>query len=205
MTLEQALQIFNLTDISSEDVATLRKKYKRLMIKYQPDSLTGNEDKAKDVIEAFSLLKEIITQMKQIEEIEKRANKVNYNVIIPLSKLIDIYNGEELQMKNSDETFILNKGSIRKHNILIVLEATLEHGGITQNLRCIRPMNLSDEYIINCDITVTELDKPEKIKISLCSIDKNIEIESQSVKYRITLDFNIVVNIVITKKMLQDT
>ena len=68
MWLNEALDIFNISDITQETEESLKKKYKKLMLKYHPDSKDGDESKAKNISVAMKLIKEAISKMSKFKD-----------------------------------------------------------------------------------------------------------------------------------------
>lgn len=60
ISIQQLLQTLELsTDI--KDFSVIKKQYRKLMKKYHPDVYKGNDNKAREIIEAYEKLKEILT------------------------------------------------------------------------------------------------------------------------------------------------
>ncbi|MBO5388540.1 MAG: DnaJ domain-containing protein [Lachnospiraceae bacterium] len=198
MGIDEALQIFDISDILEETDVTLKKKYRKLMTKYHPD-VCGDDNKAKDIALAYEFLKDAMVKLAQYKLMTKEAER--YNILIPLSKLVTIYNGGTITVGSNDNKLELNNKNIRKHNLLILSDVTITHNGITDNFSNIQPWDVNDNYEVNCVIYVDNLDSTEDIKIQIDDSVKNIQMLYQSLKLRVTLEHNISVSIVVSKKI----
>ena len=198
MTLEKALELFNISDITSETDDTVKKKYKKLMIKYHPDNC-GDDSKAKDISLALEVIKEAIKSIKSYKAINEKSEQ--YTILITLSRLIKLYKGETVTVGNKEDTKVFNKRDIQKHNTLIESEVTIVHNGINKTFSNIQHWSISDKYKINCELIVENLTDKETILIKLEDFEKEISFTSQAVSMVIPLSFNISVEIKIDKKL----
>lgn len=202
MTLNEALELFGIDDISLEDDTTLKKKYKKLMIKYHPDNCNGDENKAKEVAEAFEVLKDALNAVKKYSYLTQKVQELN--IIIPLSKLLELYKGGSITVGYDNVRRVITKKDIQKHNTLIISDVTLTHKGMVHTFNSIQPWTIGDKYEINCDIYVDDITKQETVKIHINNFEKEIKFVSQSIVMNVTLDFNVNVAIRITKKTLNN-
>lgn len=196
MDLEKCLQVFELTDISLESKETLKKKYRKLMLKYHPD-VCGDDNKAKDISNAYEILLETVDKI----ETYKALNKVHEVrvIILPLSSLIKIYNNERVEIDGKEITH----GEIKKNNTLVIVDVNLIHNGVQHNFTNIQPWDINDNYIVNCDINVNTLDNVEEIIINVRDKFKVFRITAQSIKIVFRLEFGINVSVVINKKIVE--
>ena len=198
MTSEQALKIFDIQDLMSETEETVKKKYKRLMVKYHPD-VCGDDTKAKDIIEAYSNLKELLVKLNQIKLVDRKLEIVS--ILLPINKLVEIYGGNDVFVGNNRK---VNNKNIRKFNVLIMTDIELTHNGISTIFSNIEPMRVDDTYEVNCEIYVDTLDNTEDVKLNINNKERIIKVTSQSVKFKCSLDYNTYVNVIITKKTRVD-
>lgn len=203
MNLEKSLEIFNVSDLTVETDETIKKKYKKLMIKYHPDNCNGNDAIAKDVSLAYDVLKEAIENIRK--QLAINAVKEEYTIIIPLSKLIQVYDGKNITMSSGEKAKEVNRKDIQRYNTLIISDVTLNHNGIEHRFSNIQHWSISDKYVINCEILVNNLFDREKVLIKLEDFEKEISFTSQAVSMLIQLPFNISVEVKIDKKMKQDS
>ena len=125
MDLEKSLELFDIEDLASETDDTLKGKYRKLMIKYHPDNYTGDDEKAKNVSVAYEILKDAMESIKRykISNIERE----EYTIMIPLSKLIHVYNGGTVTVGRGEHAREFNRKDIQKYNTLIILDVALTH------------------------------------------------------------------------------
>lgn len=200
MTIKDAMNQFGITDISKENTESLKKKYKRLMIKYHPDNNNGDDKRAKDIVDANIMLCDMLKSLEMYKGNTKEQK--SYNIVIPLSKLIDIYAGGYVEVSNDNETIRIYSKDIQKHSILLMVNATIIHNGIAKTFNIVQPWKISDEYEINCSIYVTNLCNSEKIKVIIEDKEVELEIESQSLRFRTSLHYNVNVSVIITKNIM---
>lgn len=196
MSLDKALELFKIEDITQETSATLKGKYRKLMIKYHPDNCNGDENKAKDISIAYEILKDAAEKIRKYQLMDTKEEK--YTLVIPLSKLIDAYSSKTVKIGQKE----FNRHDIQKHNTLILSEVTIEHNGVVNRFSNVQHWSISDNYEINCDIIVEKLNNKEAVRIKLEDFDKEFMLSGQAVSIKIPLKFNISVDIRINKKLV---
>lgn len=196
MSLDKALELFKIEDITQETSATLKGKYRKLMIKYHPDNCNGDENKAKDISIAYEILKDAAEKIRKYQLMDTKEEK--YTLVIPLSKLIDAYSSKTVKIGQKE----FNRHDIQKHNTLILSEVTIEHNGVANRFSNVQHWSISDNYEINCDIIVEKLNNKEAVRIKLEDFDKEFMLSGQAVSIKIPLKFNISVDIRINKKLV---
>lgn len=201
MGIEKALEIFRIENIDFETDDTLKKKYRTLMKENHPD-VTGDTNKAQDIGKAYSILKNVLKQLNMLKLVNKQ--KEVLNIILPLHKLIDIYNGESVSIKNNDTNIVITKETLNRHNVLILSELSLRHNNVDQVFTSINTRDLSDTYEIQCEIYVTDITSEETVGIKIEDKVKTLKIKSQSLRLRLVLNYNINVEVLITKKIRDD-
>lgn len=199
MNLEKSLELFNIDDLTAETVDTLKKKYKKLMIKYHPDNCGGKDDKAKDVGVAFEVLRDAIENIRKYTAVN--TVREEYTIIIPLSKLIHVYQGGTVTVGSGDNAKVFDRKDIQKYNTLIISEVSLTHNGNVFRFSNMQHWSISDKYVINCELMVENLSDKETVLIKLEDFEKEISFTSQAVSMIIPLSFNISVEIKIDKKL----
>ena len=173
------------------------------MVKYHPDSKDGDESKAKNLSIALKLIKEAISNMSKFKALTKTTTRVT--VVIPIHKLIDIYNGETITMGATDDRHIIGKKEIQRYNTLIISDVGITHNGLMKSFTNIQPWTIHDNYEVNCDIYVANINNEESVIVHIEDYNKEIKFQSQSVVIKVTLKFNINVSIRITKKTIDNS
>lgn len=199
MNLEKSLELFSITDLTVETIDTLKKKYKKLMIKYHPDNCGGKDDKAKDIGVAFEVLGDAIENIRKYTAVN--AVREEYTIIIPLSKLIQVYQGGTVTVGSGDNAKVFDRKDIQKYNTLIISEVSLTHNGQVLRFSNMQHWSISDKYVINCELMVENLNDRETVLIKLEDFEKEISFTSQAVSMVIPLSFNISVEIKVDKKL----
>lgn len=202
MNIEKALQMFNIEDIASETEESIKKKYKKLMIKYHPDNCNGDNSKAIDVGLALEIIKETLEEIKTYNLLNTKPEVLN--ILLTIDRLIDIYKGEVITMHRKDangitQEFEVNNKVIQKNNTLIIVSAEIVHNGTTKVETSVKQWSINDNYEINTDIYVKEIDKQESIKIKVGNFEKEFKITGMYVSIPIILDYNIKVNVNLRK------
>lgn len=199
MNLEQSLELFKIDDITAETIDTLKKKYKKLMIKFHPDNCGGSDDKAKDIGVAFEVLRDAIENIRKYTVVNDVREE--YTIIIPLSKLIHVYQGGTVTVGSGESAKVFDRKDIQKYNTLIISEVSLTHNGNVFRFANMQHWSISDKYLINCELIVENLSDKETVLIKLEDFEKEISFTSQAVSMVIPLSFNISVEIKIDKKL----
>lgn len=199
MTLEKALDIIGIQDLTVETNETVKSKYKKLMIKYHPDNCNGNDSKAKDISSALEVVKEALESIKRYKYLDN--TRENYTIMLPVSKLIHLYDGGTVTVGSGENTKVFNKKDIQRYTALIISDVTIVHNGINKTFSSIQHWSISDNYKINCEIVVENLLDKETVLIKLEDFEKEISFQSQAISMKIPLRFNITVEINIVKKL----
>jgi len=200
MELEKALEIFEISDIASETLGSLKKKYRKLMTKYHPDNQGGNTELAASVSSAYSILKETVEKIEAYKAITE-SKKEKYNIIIPLSQLIKLYGGSKITLGNGEDKKEFGIKDVQKHGALIIIDTALTHNGFSYNFSTIQRWDISDNYKINCAIYVDNLVDEEKITVRLEDKVKDFSFSSQTISIKLSFLYNISVVVIIDKKI----
>lgn len=197
MNIEEALELFEIEDIVKETTDTLKIKFRKLSKKYHPDNLrTGDARKFKEAVSAHKMLLETLDKLKKIEA-ENRERAVD-TIIIPFDKLFELYKGNVLKIRN----VTIDKSKLKNSNTILLIDGVIIHNGIEYKLNNVDRYNINDRYTLNCDIIVDELDKEEELEIKLYNKTSRVKMKCASLKLALTFEFNVLVNVNITKKLV---
>lgn len=196
MKIKQALQIFKINSITEETSETLKKKFKRLMIKHHPDNNLHKKSDISpyDVQEAYQLLKEVLGMYEIVRIRERSQNKPT--VLITLHDLIDIYSGKDVTRGESDK---INKQNLSRFTPYIITTLDIQYNGLTTSEKSIQLKELEDKYEVMCNITVENITDEATVKIFIGDIEREITFKGASIRYIISFDFNIKVHVIINK------
>ena len=200
MNLSEAMEVIGIEDITNETEESIKKKYKKLMIKYHPDNRGGDDTKAKELSLAIEVLRDAIKNIARFKALNRVSTQLT--IVIPMNKLINIYSGGKLTMKAGNEQYEIGRKEIQKYSTFIISDASITHNGITYDFSNIQPWTINDKYEINCDIYVDDITKEEVVNIRVEDYNKQIRFKSQSVVIGVTLKYNINVALRITKKTI---
>lgn len=196
MEIGKALKVFEILDITKEDESTLKKAYRQLSRKYHPDVYKDNGSKFREVSESYKVLLDLLKQVRLLEILDKQLEEKI--IQITLSDLIQVYK-EGSALAVSGET--ITKADLYKHRVLILFSTTLWYDNTEQTFSSISLWNIGDRYEIQLESFEDNIFEEKDFKVEMLDNVKTIHIRSQTIQYIITLDFNIKVSIVITRKV----
>lgn len=155
LNIADALKLFSIDDLRELNETNLKKKFRELMRENHPDR-GGDEEKAKQINEAYSILKKYL-ENPQVHIAVKQKQPIMCK--IPLDKLYDIYeNNEDVQLQGNGERFILNKSNINKNKVIVNIEVDIEVNGEVQKFNCIKQLDIWNKYKIDCKLCVNGSD-----------------------------------------------
>lgn len=176
MNLSEALSVFNMKSIHELDEDTLKKRYRKLMKIYHPDSNTGNSDISIKVNSAYSILKEEIKLDKVYNEIY--ASEVDESaIIIGVEDYSDLMKGLDVRKVNGNT--VVNKDTILWRNVKYLIRYTLVIDG--EEINRIAIVNRNSENIYNARCEIYLKDNEDTKTFELLIYDK---------KYTVLLDSN---------------
>lgn len=204
MKLTAAMQIFSVDNIGNITESELKKKYRTLTRKYHPDICKEHNatEKMSDINEAYRLIGQVIKQL----TIANNDKLTQYaSVTMTIEQLQRVYNGGTLVFRNKDTDEIkLTKENIHKYRVFIALRATITENNITTEYVKIAKHTGNDEYTINCDIGVQSVSDIKHLVIRIIDKSMNVDMTSQSLLVKFRFSRNIVVNIVVNKKIYEN-
>ena len=215
MDVTKALGVFNFEDLNSIDKSDLKKRYRSAMRKSHPDLYSGDaikaaemEQVAKDLNEAYDILTKVIDNLEAIRKLELASQKVYIKAIIPFQKLQDLYSGEVVHLRNTNEPdFELTKSGLKAHSIMFMIECSIEdiNKSTVQYFTAIKPYVLSDEYSIDATLVFKDedYDRPE---IILRAYEKEIRLTLKETvtKIKLAYKYRVFLTVQIEKKRFKD-
>ena len=193
MTISSAIAILGIEDIFEESADTIKSKYRTLIKQYHPDSVTGDEAKSRDVLDAYNLIKQ---ELPKIQQYKNTTNSQLINIGLPFDKLLELYNGKTV----SFHELTLDKANVYRYNTIILLSATITHNDIQKVASSIAEINMNREYEIWTDIQVDDINNEENVKIEV--VDKSYTMNIKGQLTRIPVKFDTTkVTVIIEKKL----
>ena len=156
MNLRDACDIFNISDIGHESHETLKKKYRKLMVRYHPDNF-GNSKIAMEIGEAYRLLKKIV-------DVQGEINKISDASI----SIIDLDEITDCEVRNK-----LNKNLYKNPYIMINTRYCID--GLWNIAVSILKYDIYDRYTVEIEIMTDNIEeKPLSIIVGGKNFDTTI-------------------------------
>lgn len=197
-----AIRIFDITDIYEIDRQDLVKRYRNFMKKYHPDLCTDKrlkalyEEKSKEINEANEILNRLLDSIESEKKLVDIQRKDIVVAIIPFDKLLDLYNGGELELRGSkggqETTFKLTESNVKSMMISLLCEIRIEINGNTYEFESIQKVNIKDEYEIECIIDVCDsyLLQQSDLDVRIMGYGKDVKVKLSSNPLKLKLNFN---------------
>lgn len=204
ITFEESCSILGIEDIYSFDKLDekeIKKKYKRLMVKYHPDSPTGDTEKATELTDAYNI---VIKTIKELKLLSTYTSKEQITTVLDLDKLIRMYKGETAKLKSTDKTRELKANELSSHNIFINVAIEMQYNGEVRQFNEINKYNMMDNYTCNCKIFQDNISEPLALKVRCCNITRELTISSANVDLIMNLDSGIKITIQIERKIISE-
>lgn len=215
MDVVKALGILNFNDIQSVDRETLKKSYRSLIRKNHPDLCQGDKkekDKAEEITKqlnkAYELLSNLLDEIDELNRWENITKKVIIRTILPFQTLEDLYDNKPITLRSSNgESIQLNKGGLKAHNIMFLLECDIVNqcDGVVKHFSTIKPYNLSDEYLIDTQLQFTDdcYNSPS-VTIKAYNKELNITLKNEVTKVKLAYKHRVFLIIQIEKKRIKE-
>ena len=200
MEIEQALEMFGVSDINTLNSEELKKQYKALMKKYHPDVYAGDPSISQHISEAYQILKDTAKKIEAYRAIKVKT-KVE-TLFVPLSILIKIRNGRTFKKGEK----ILDKGSIVRYNVVALIRIKIMINGIEEVYNNLEDWDFYQrDFKTVCNVAVKEDDilNPVPISIETCGVKRELTLSYVSTQYNMKIDgygLSIVFNKVINKE-----
>lgn len=196
MTYKEALSIFNLDTVAGKDAKVLTKDYRKLVRKWHPD-LNHSPNAMKmtsDINEAYNIL---ISALERIGKVTGN-NPNNRAIIISLDQLIEMYaTGSTMNGKVTSAEMIHRRS-------FISIDGTLTHNNITRKISCIIPFREDNDYTINQEISVLDMNTEETVRIKMLNKDIKLNIKYGSATMRMKFGDRIYINVEISKEPIRE-
>lgn len=209
MEVKKALDVFGFKSIDDLTEENLKKAYRKLMKKYHPDLYTKNnlgleqaEFKSKQINEANETLGKLLVQIESFKRWEQATRKEEIFTIIPFESLFSIYSGESIELHDSNGTFLLTKGNLRAHRIILCINCSITYNNVTHNYSELKPAILKDEYEIECAVPVID-DSPLDIAVNAYGKNLNITLKNKTTRLRLKFEHSIDLILNIQKRLIQ--
>lgn len=204
MNLDEAFSVFCIDNIAEENIASIKKKYKKLMLKYHPDNLSGNDEKAKYVSCAFDIIKQELKKISSLKAIENAGKQSIYNIVITLDKLIKLYDKDVLHMNiNGKDTEVTIK-DIQRNNAIIISEVSIFYKGLEYKYSSSQHWDITDRYKVNCELYVDNINEDTNIIVDVHGNKREINLRFNKTTIPIKIDNRVTVDVTVIKKMLSD-
>lgn len=193
MELQYALDIFSIQNINKAPKDDVKKKYRALMKKNHPD-IGGDENKAKEIAEAYKLIANILAKIDE----SKKSNTTSLS-LINFNELVNIYSGKEVNSFTDSTT--INNSNLRLKRVMLNTEVSIEINGFEYIYKSIIPRNDSDVYNMVCGIKANTFDD---IPITIKAYNKKIEniLSKNNLCIVLSFDYNVKLKISIERQLI---
>lgn len=210
MNIDKALEIFGIKSVDELERHEITKKYRKLMKKHHPDlyrasapdKVAENEEKAKEINNAYNELLRALEQLTSIKQWKSAVKQSEVFAIIPFDKLVSLYDGENIELQGKNGSFTLTSGNIRANRIIIDIQCKIVINGIEYTFSALRPWKYQDEYEVCCDVPVVD---NNPLDICIQAYNKNLDITLSSDRTRLKLKYknNVYIVLDINKIIIQ--
>lgn len=195
------LGIESMYSIGDLDESSLKKIYRKKMIKYHPDSPTGDTDKATKLTDAYKI---VLSTLKELKLLSCNTKEQEITTILELNQLIKLYDGESIKLRSSSETKELKANELIRHNIFINVNISINADGVNYDFNEINKYDRFDNYKCDCCLYQTDNNKPIHLKINCYGTIREFDMSTPSVELLIRLDKDIKVKIHIDRKIIKE-
>lgn len=207
MTLREMLEELGYKSIDEIDRADCKKRYRKLMKQNHPDLSSDEadklkrEEKSKRLNEAYSNIEKILQRL-AFEASFKQKQEVM--AIIPFDSLVKLYDGESIELKDSNGVLNLTKSNIRAHRIILESTCSITDNktGLISIFNSYTPFSNGDVYEIDCKIPVKDT-SPLDVEIRAYNKVTNIQLISLVTKLKLTYKYRVQLIINIQKVVVE--
>lgn len=184
MEVSEALEMFNVSDIAKESSGSLKKKYKRLMIKYHPDNRNGDSSKAVLVSDAYKELKdllEVIESYAKKKQILDSMEETLETIIITSDQLDKVLSGKTVKIGNKD----IDKSELKHYRVVVSSKVFVTVNGYKMEYIKSEIENYQHTYEVYCEVFVDSL--KDSVPITIEAFDKKVETTLDTMSMEVTL------------------
>lgn len=187
MELYEALSILGFKDGEDIDSVELKKRYRKLALKYHPDH-GGDTEKFKEINEANSML---LQRLKLFERIKKiKESQKTHSAVIRLEDYISLYYGATFTLSDG---YVLKKSNIKSNQVFIEIPYRIDIAGYVVKSSEILLYRLDDRYEVYADIPDVDVTQERDIKIQI--LDKNLQFKMTGCTIAVNLNFDDLVHV----------
>lgn len=186
MNIYKACEVFNITDVSDICKKELASEYKKLMRKYHPDNC-GSDDKAKEVNEAYHILKVEVTR----SDIIKASEPHKEVTITNMYKVIAAYNSRNMEYISK----------LKRNQSYINVDISIYENGIWVSKSSFVPFRFDCKYRLEVDLNTYE-DYKEELRMNICGIKYDGDINSKYKTVILRLSNDVEVTISVTRNII---
>lgn len=200
MDITYAINLFGITDISKVTDDEVRKKYRRLMKINHPD-VGGSEEKAKEIIEANTL---ILNTIKELSKHKIESKTTDVTVFINFGSLISIFNGEKITVGNSENAIVIDRSNINAFRVMVSIDISVIINGIEYKFNRFELRNHSDNYSISCKYPAYTFNEVVSARIIAYGKDITINIKDMNLNMNLTFDNGIKLKVMMERQLIND-
>jgi hypothetical protein len=197
MNVKKALKIFGLQTLEGLNDGILKVKYRKLMKKHHPD-LGGSEEKAREINEAFEVLKKVLEKVKSFDfmgsgngGVGRKEGKREYVCLIHFDDLFRIYDGYGIMLGNEKGSLILDRSGLNIHRVILAVGVSIIYKGRRIDVSDFVVYNLRDEYTVTCAIQDNDVNNPSEIEIHAYGKVIKTTIDSRTLTARFRFNYGI--------------
>ena len=204
LSIEESCSLLGIADIDeliNIDESLLKKRYRKGMVKYHPDSPNGDTEKAVELTEAYKI---VTNAIKRVKTIAVQSKKEQVTAVIDLKKLIKAFDGSTLKIRKADKTVELAKKDLINNNVYILVDASVIVSGVEFNFSEMNNYSLYNKYKCDCSIVQESLDEPLEITVKCCNKSISVTMRSRSMEIPILIDHDIRVTVYVERKLVDE-
>lgn len=211
LVITDALELMEFNSIDELDKKALSIRFKKLARQHHPDLyyldnelMKKHESIMKSINEAYETLRILVDKLDKLKKIELSSKRTEIFAIIPFESLIDLYNGKDIKVKDSNGEFKITKANIRAHRVFLMIDCIISYadGSLKKDseFSSFNPFIISDKYEIYCDIDVND-DRELPVTVKICNKSIDILLKNSITRLNLKFENNISLVVNIRKKV----